>query len=114
MKAISKIYKRIFGEIRYVVTILCVGGEVQKLTTTSLVDVDKLVCDVNTETYQQIQKIEKIRVYDFLYKKEIIHSPLFFSIDGVTEQHQILGTKLSFVCIDKSLGNVKRVRSKNP
>lgn len=114
MKAIKNLYKRIFGEIRYVVTILCVGGEVQKLTTTSLKDVDKLCEEINSETYQQIQKIEKIRVYDFQYKKEIIHSPLFFSIDGVTEQHQILGTKLSFVCIDKSLVNVKRVRSKNP
>lgn len=56
-----------------------------------------------------IEKIEKIRRYDFKYKKEIIHTPLWFSCDS-TETYSLDNQEYQFFKKDDSLQNIKRTK----
>lgn len=102
--------KTYVGEIEYVVTIVNVSGEIQRHIFYNKQKIDAFVCEVNTEKYWCVQKIEKIRRYEFVYNHEIIHSPLWFNLDGVTEVNCVENNEFSYLIKDKSLCNIKRVK----
>ena len=99
-----------FGELNYIVTVCDMYGSVQKQKFTSIKKINDFVDELNEpENYQyMIQKIEKIRVFSFRYKKEIIHTPLGFQVEDVTEIHSVDNYPYSFFKIDDSLNNVTR------
>jgi hypothetical protein len=57
-----------------------------------------------------IQKIEKVRKFNFKYKKNIIHTPMFVQGEP-TEMYNLDGWSYSFLKIDGSLKNVIREKS---
>lgn len=77
----NKLLLKYIGKIEYIITITNSIGEIKKYQYVSIKDVDAFVNEINAEIYWMIEKIEKIRRYDFKYKKEIIHTPLCFSCD---------------------------------
>jgi len=109
MKTLKNLYRKLFGRIEYIITILGVGGEVQKYTANTIAEVDEIISDCNGERYLQVQKIEKIRKFDFIYKGEVLHTPLWFNIEGVTETGFIGKQGYSFVVKDNSLACIKRI-----
>lgn len=105
---LKNIYKKYIGSIEYIVTLVNVSGEVQKDTFDTTKELDEFIVLINSNKYWSVQKIEKIRKYSFQYNKNIIHSPLFFSMNDVTELYNINDQDYSFLKIDESLTNVTR------
>ena len=109
---ITKLINKYIGKIEYIVTLLGVDGDIKKHTFKSIKDVDIFVYEVNNETYWDVQKIEKIRRLDFIYNKDVIHTPLWFNMENVTELHNCNNHDFSFIKKDISLKNIKRQYSK--
>lgn len=113
MMDIEKILNKLFGKVEYVVTIVDSSGSVKRSNGLSTIkEVDELIADVNSDRYMNVQKIEKIRRYDFKHDKEILHSPLFFVAENVTEAEYVDDHEYSFLKKHESLTNIKRVSSK--
>jgi hypothetical protein len=112
MKKIKEIISKYIGRIEYVVTTLNVSGSVNIDRFNTIKDVDDFVISINNEPYWFVQKIEKIRKYNFKYNKNIIHTPLHFSMENVTETHNCNDYNYSFLKIDESLTNVTRKKNK--
>lgn len=111
-KYIEKILNKLFGKVEYVVTIVDSSGSVKRSNGLSTIkEVDELIADVNSDRYMNVQKIEKIRRYDFKHDKEILHSPLFFVAENVTEAEYVDDQEYSFLKKHESLTNIKRVSS---
>ena len=108
----KKLINKIFGELQYIVTVCDMYGSVSKHKFTYIKEIDDFVDELNEPgNYQyMIQKIEKIRVFTFKYNKEIIHTPLGFQVEGVTEKHSVNDYPYSFFKIDDSLAKVTRKR----
>lgn len=100
------------SKIEYVVTIVNVSGEVQNHTFYKLKSVDAFVSEVNMDTYWDVQKIEKFKKYNFKYDKEIVHSPLWFKLENVTETHSCNKCDYSFLKKHDSLIHIKRIERK--
>ncbi len=75
-----------------------------------------MIDKVNKDPYSNIQKIEKIKKYPFVCKKPIIHKPLWFNLDGLTENDKVDDWNYTFLQIDDSLSDVSRIshRLKEP
>ena len=58
-----------------------------------------------------VQKIDKIRMFDFKYNKKIKHTPLHFQHDDVTEIFNLDDWDYRFLKKDKSLNNIIRSSS---
>jgi hypothetical protein len=86
---IKNLINKYIGKIEYVVTILNVDGEGKQFSFHTLKEVDDFVISINKERYWDVQKIEKFRRYSFVYDKQVIHSPLWFRNEDVTETHII-------------------------
>jgi hypothetical protein len=112
-KYIQNILYKYIGKKEYVVTAVSVDGEVKHGTFFTIKEVDDFVNKINVEKYYDVQKIEKIRKCHFKYNKEIIHSPLWFSLENVTEDEFCVNHEYSFLKKHESLQNVKRVCNKN-
>jgi len=109
---IFELITKYFGKIEYIVTVINVSGSVEHHPFFHMDDVDSFVDNVNAEMYWDVQKIEKLRRYDIKYKKLVVHSPLFFSLEDVTETENLWGNDFSFIKKDKSLNNINRVSTK--
>lgn len=109
---LSKLLNKIFGKKEYNVTVVNVSGSLELHTIYNKSDLDLFVRDLNKMTYWDVQKIEKFRKYDFIYEKNVVHSPLYFSLEDVTERETVWGTEYSFLKKDKSLSIVNRVSTK--
>ena len=109
---LQNIYYKYFGKIEYIVTIVNVSLSIKTYSLYSLKDVDDFVISINNETYSDIQKIEKIRRFNFIYDKEVIHSPLHFCTKDITEMKNCNNYDYSFLKKHDSLDNVKLVSSK--
>lgn len=107
-KIINYITYKLFGNLEYVVTVVHTNGNITEMIYKSLKEVDNFIIEINNSTYYSIQKIEKIRKFKFEYNKTISHKPLWFRLDGVTENHNIDSHEYSFLKIDKSLIHVIR------
>lgn len=112
MNKLQEFYKKYkdkyIGNIQYIVTIINVSSQVQKHNFVSLGKLSEFVDEINNETYWMVQKIEKIRIFDFKYAKNITHSPLWFQHDAVTEVYNLNDTDYQFLKIDDSLIHVIR------
>jgi len=109
MKNILKqLISKYFGNTQYVVTIINVSLSVQKHKFNTIKHVDEFVDEINNETYWMVQKIEKIRMFDFKYNKEIKHTPLYFQHDAVTEMYNLEDWDYSFLKKDESLKSIIR------
>jgi hypothetical protein len=113
IKSIFKFFNINPGKLEYVVTVVNVSGEVKKYTFKNIKDVNGFVTDVNSETYWNIQSIEKIKRYEFTYNREVIHSPLFFTMENVTEKQYVDDHDYSFLIKNSSLKNIRRVTLKD-
>ena len=111
---IQKTLNRYFGKIEYKVTIVSVSGNVEYYYFPTIKEVDDFITKINAERYWDVQKIEKFRIYEFFYKKEIIHSPLHYSLPNVTENEYVFNHDYSFLKRHNSLKNIKRVSTKQP
>ena len=101
------------GKVEYVVTMISVDGVVKKPIVHTVKELNELVKEINTEVYWSVQSVEKFKRYtDFIYEGEVLHTPLHFKLDGVSETDNIGTQPYSFLLKDKSLSNVKRVHSK--
>ena len=109
MNSIKKLIQKYIGKIQYIVTIINVDLSIQKHQFSTIQQVDEFVNEVNNTPYWMVQKIEKIRTYNFIYNKQILHSPLWVQADGVTEMHNIETYDFSFLKQDKSLINIIRL-----
>ena len=109
---IQNIFHKYFGKIEYVITIVNVSGSVKHYIFYNLKDVNGFVNEINAETYWDVQKIEKFRKFEYTYKNRIIHSPLHFCLDDVTEKEYVTNHDYSFLKKHKSLENINRVSSK--
>jgi len=109
LKNTYKKYKaKYIGNIQYVVTIINVSLSVQKHQFNTTKQVDEFVDEINNDTYWMVQKIEKTRMFDFQYDKNIKHTPLHFQHDAVTEMYNLEDWDYSFLKKDKSLTNISR------
>ncbi len=109
LKNTYKKYKaKYIGNIQYVVTIINVSLSVQKHQFNTTKQVDEFVDEINNDTYWMVQKIEKIRMFDFQYDKNIKHTPLHFQHDAVTEMYNLEDWDYAFLKKDKSLTNISR------
>ncbi len=109
---INNIIKKFFGNIEYVITIVNVSGDVKKLIFYKLKDVDGFVSKINVDEYWDVQKIEKFRRFKYTYKNKVIHSPLHFCLDDITEKEFVNNHDYIFIKKDKSLENINRVYRK--
>jgi hypothetical protein len=105
---IKRMHNKYIGRIEYVVSIINNSGEVRMFTHKNIQEVDVFVSEINTEAYWHVDKIERIRRYYYQYKKEIIHTPLWFHDPRVTETYIIGKNEYSFLLKHKSLNNIKR------
>lgn len=103
------IHRKYIGVIEYVVTITNVSGEIQRYIFYSVIKVNDFVTEINDNKYWNIQKIEKLRRQHFEYFHEIIHTPLWFQLENVTETAYVGDSAYSFLVKDESLKNIKRV-----
>lgn len=110
-KYIKQLLSKYVGNIQYIVTIINVGLEVQIHQFNTTKQVDEFVDEINNDTYWMVQKIEKIRMFDFKYDKKIKHTPLHFQYDSVTEMYNLEDWDYSFLKKDKSLNNIIRSSS---
>lgn len=111
---IQKKLNTYFGKIEYKITIVSVSGDIEYYLFPKIKEVDNFITKINAERYWDVQKIEKFRRYEFLYKKEIIHSPLYYSLSDVTENEYVFNHDYSFLKRHNSLKNIKRVSTKQP
>lgn len=111
-KFFDKFVQKYFGKIQYITTIVNVSGTIETYGFNSLKELDIFVLNINGEKYWDIQKIEKFRRFSFQYKNQIIHSPLHFCLENVTEKAKFLGYEYSFLKKHESLLSVKRVHTK--
>lgn len=107
-KHIKQLISNYIGDIQYVVTIINVSLSVQKHKFNTAKQVDEFVDEINNDTYWMVQKIEKIRMFDFKYEKKIKHTPLHFQHDTVTEIYNLEDWDYSFLKKDESLNNIIR------
>jgi hypothetical protein len=116
MKIFKNLYKHLFGELIYTVSVMSIYGEETWYEIKDLKIIDKEVEKLNadSEYHHMIRKIEKKRVYPFKYNKLIKHKRLTFQKEGLTElvYNEKYDRKSSFLITDKSLTNVKRVNYK--
>lgn len=110
---ITKIISKYIGNLEYVVTIVSTDGSVGKRIFKNTKEVDNFVIEINKETYYDVQKIEKFRRYDLKYNKNVLHTPLWFKADDVTEMYNYDNYDYSYIIIDESLTNVTRTYRKN-
>lgn len=103
--------KNLIGNVEYIVTSVNKNGDVQQNKIHKYCDVIEFVSNINNEKYWNVQKIEKIRRLDFNYNNEIVHKPLWFQIDNVTESDLIDGQNYSFLKKHKTLKNIKRINN---
>jgi len=113
LKYVKKFASKYIGSLEYVVTIVNVNGEVVRNFCKNIKEVDAFVIEINGETYYDVQKIEKFRRYSFKYNKKVLHTPLWFEYDNVTEMYNCDNMEYSFLKIDESLTNVIRSHRKN-
>jgi len=112
-----KFLEKYFGSLSYVVTITNVSGQVQYHSFGSIKEVDKFVIEVNDEKYWFVSEIEKKRVFDFIYNKCVHQRKLHFqndstemvTVETVGKDNKSFVYDYSYLKIDKSLNNVKRV-----
>ena len=109
---LQNIFYKYFGKLEYLITIVNVSGSVKHFIFYKLKDVNGFVSEINAETYLDIQKIEKFRRFEYTYKNKVIHSPLQFCLDDVTEIEYVTNHDYSFLKKHKSLKNINRVLSK--
>ena len=113
MKVFKNLYKKLFGELVYVVTIESIYGERSIYEVNDIKIIHEQVNELNEDGqyHHMVSKVEKKRVYPFKYDKLIKHYRLTFAKDGLTEK--VYSEKddhiYSFLIIDKSLTNVKRI-----
>jgi hypothetical protein len=107
MKYFKKLLLKYIGKIEYIVTITNTGGEIEKYCFYKTKDLDVFVNEINAEIYWMVEKIEKIKRFDFKYNKEIIHTPLWFQ-NTFTEKYKLDDCEYSFFMGDDSLQNIKR------
>lgn len=107
---VLELERDINGSIEFLVRIVNVSGQIENHTFDNLHDVNTFVIEINNEIYWMVQMIEMYKKFNFVYNEEIIHSPLHFSLENVTESDLIDNNNLSFLIIDKSLKNVKRTK----
>ena len=107
-KLFKQIISKYIGNIQYVVTIINVSLSVQKHKFNTIKEVDEFVDEINNEIYWMVQKIEKIRMFDFKYDKKVKHTPLHFQHDAVTEMYNLEDWDYSFLKKDESLKNIIR------
>jgi len=105
---IKNILGKCIGKVEFIVTITNVSGCVEKYTLDSMKNVESYVCGINSEAYWMVSEIEKIRRLNFNFNKEVIHTPLHFSLDTVTERDKCSGYEYNFLKINESLKNIKR------
>jgi hypothetical protein len=112
MRIFKNLYKQLFGELIYVVSVMSIYGEETRYEIKDLSIIDKESEKLNDKLqyHHMISKIEKKRVYPFKYNKLIKHTPLTFQKEGLTEliYNEKYNHKHSFLIIDESLTNVKR------
>lgn len=118
MNKLKALYNKYFGKTEYIITTVEKGGEVKSFCLYNMKEVNDCISSFNSEKYWDVQKIEKIKRYNFIYNKEVKHSPLFFCIDDpstycITEMSNIDNQDYSFLIKHKSLKNVNRVEHKN-
>lgn len=104
---IKNIFNKYIGRIEYRVFIIDSSGRVIQYCFYTLKDVDTFVTDINLEKYVCVQKIEKIRRFSFIYNKQIIHSPLHFCLEDITEMRNCDNHDYSFPKKHESLKNIK-------
>lgn len=109
---IKNILNNYIGRIEYIVSILDSSGRVMQYRFYNLKDVDTFVADINLEKYVCVQKIEKIRRFSFTYDKQIIHSPLHFCLEDVTEMRNCDNHDYSFPKKHESLVNIQYTSNK--
>ena len=109
---LKNIYLKYFGELKYIITLLGVDGSVEKYSVGTKKELGEIIFKVNDERYWIVQKVEKIRCFEFSTDLKIYHTPLFFYNPEISEYHEIKNHKYSFNKIDKSLLNVERCVSK--
>jgi hypothetical protein len=114
----KKFLEKCFGRLSYVVTLTNVSsGQIQYHSFDSIKSVDKFVIEVNNESYWFVSGIEKKRVFDFTYKKCIYQKKLHFqndytemvTVESVDRDNKPFVYDYSYLKIDKSLVNIKRV-----
>ena len=113
----KKFLEKCFGRLSYVATLVNMDGSIQYHSFKSIKDVDKFVVEVNNESYWFISSIEKKRVFYFVYNKCVHQRKLFFqnddtelvTVESVGKDDKPFVHDYSYLKIDKSLGNVKRV-----
>lgn len=106
-KLFKQLISKYIGNIQYVVTIINVSLSVQKHQFNTIKQVDEFVDEINNDRYWMVQKIEKIKMFDFKYDKKIKHT-LHFQHDVVTEMYNLEDCDYSFLKKDKSLNNIIR------
>lgn len=103
-----KYKNRYIGEIRYEVRVINIYLEFKDYNFKSKKELDEFVISINNDIYCLILRIKKIRIYEYFYDNEIIHSSLCEHNDEITERCEFGDWKYTFLKIDKSLTNVKR------
>lgn len=63
---------------------------------------------INEDAYWMIQKIEKVRKFNFVYNDNVIHKPLHFFDDRLCKrvENPKINKKLSYLKSDKTLNNI--------
>jgi hypothetical protein len=107
-KHIKQLISKYIGNIQYIVTIINVELSVQKHQFNNTKQIDEFVDEINNERYWMVQKIEKIKIFDFKYNKKIKHTPLFTQHNTVTEMYNLNDWDYSFLKKDKNLNNIIR------
>lgn len=103
-----KYKNRYIGEIRYEVRVINVYLEFKDYNFKSKKELDEFVISINNDMYCLILRIKKIRIYEYFYDNEIIHTSLCEYNDEITERCEFGDWRYTFLKIDKSLTNVKR------
>lgn len=97
-----------YENIVYICTVINSDGRGYHAEFDCEKELNDFINKINLDQYLMIQKIQKIKRFDYQYKNTIIHKPLCFNIDDICEKHKMEdGEEFTFLKKDESLINVE-------
>ncbi len=104
---LKKLINKIFGQVEYHVQSVNSPGQVNRSIVYSKKELNKLIDDVNKDTYFNVQSIKKYRKFNYKYNGMVRHTPLWFSLDNVTTVKEMVGIEYRVLIPDESLTNIE-------
>ncbi len=113
IRLIEKIKNRVFGKIEYHVEVVNVSMYGKIVILYSRKDLNEYIKSINESEYDMVRSVKKYRKFDFVFNGLILHSPVHFDSEGITESKKIKDSYNGhrYLKKDESTPNVKPKKS---